>query len=76
MLISSDGIIIRIPMEAIRLCSRPSKGVRVMKVTEGERLIAAVAVARDEEETYDEVPAEEAASDTDDIAEDITEDAE
>lgn len=61
MLISSDGIIIRIPMEAIRLCARPSKGVRVMKVTEGEKLIAAVSVQREEDESSDEVSAEEAA---------------
>ena len=50
MLISSDGIIIRIPMDTIRVCARPSKGVRVMKVNEGEKLIAAVSVERDEEE--------------------------
>ncbi len=48
MLISSDGIIIRIPMNAIRLCARPSKGVRVMKVTEGEKLVTAVAVPKEE----------------------------
>ncbi len=54
MLISSDGIIIRIPLNAVRVCARPSKGVRVMKVTEGEKLITAVSVAKeetDEEET-------------------------
>ena len=55
MLISSDGIIIRIPMETIRVCARPSKGVRVMKVNEGEKLIAAVSVLRSEDE---EAPAE------------------
>ncbi|MBQ2846672.1 MAG: DNA gyrase subunit A [Clostridia bacterium] len=59
MLISSDGIIIRIPMEAIRLCARPSKGVRVMKVTEGERLITAVSVPREEGESHDAIPADE-----------------
>ena len=59
MLISSDGIIIRIPMEAIRLCARPSKGVRVMKVTEGERLITAVSVSREEGESHDEMPEDE-----------------
>ncbi len=48
MLISSDGIIIRIPLETVRICARPSKGVRVMKVTEGEKLITAVAVAGEE----------------------------
>ncbi|MGN0546929.1 MAG: DNA gyrase subunit A [Acutalibacteraceae bacterium] len=55
MLISSDGIIIRIPMETIRVCARPSKGVRVMKVNDGEKLIAAVSVLRSDEE---EAPAE------------------
>ncbi len=48
MLISSDGIIIRIPLDAVRVCARPSKGVRVMKVTEGEKLITAVSVAKEE----------------------------
>ncbi len=47
MLISSDGIIIRIPLETVRLCARPSKGVRVMKVTEGEKLITVVSVANE-----------------------------
>lgn len=53
MLISTDGIIIRIPIggeKGIRLCARPSKGVRVMKVTEGEKLITAVSVASEEAE--------------------------
>lgn len=36
-LISSDGIIIRIPTDEIRLCARPSKGVRVMRVNEGKK---------------------------------------
>ena len=48
MLISSDGIIIRLPLESVRLCARPSKGVRVMKVTEGEKLIGAVSVQKEE----------------------------
>ena len=69
MLISSDGIIIRIAMETIRLCARPSKGVRVMKVTEGERLTTAVSVkVEDDEEveteaeiSAEEIPQEQAA---------------
>ncbi len=63
MLISSDGIIIRISMEAIRLCARPSKGVRVMKVTEGERLITAVSVPREEGESHEEIPEDEGGAD-------------
>ncbi len=60
MLISSDGIIIRIALETVRLCARPSKGVRVMKVTEGEKLITAVSVHEEvEEESEDSAPAEE-----------------
>jgi DNA gyrase subunit A len=58
MLISSDGIIIRIAMETIRLCARPSKGVRVMKVTDGEKLITAVAVKNEGEPTESAEPAE------------------
>ena len=50
MLIASDGIIIRIPLETVRLCARPSKGVRVMKVTEGEKLITVVSVKNDGDE--------------------------
>ena len=38
-LISSDGIIIRISAGQIRQCARPSKGVRVMKVSEGSLLV-------------------------------------
>ncbi len=71
MLIASDGIIIRIPLETVRLCARPSKGVRVMKVTEGEKLITVVSVAN-------EGDADEISEDTDDenaenSAEEITE---
>lgn len=56
MLISSDGIIIRISLNTIRLCARPSKGVRVMKVTEGEKLITAVSVARDDNSDTPNLP--------------------
>ena len=41
-LISSDGILIRIPADSIRICARPSKGVRVMRVTEGSRVVTPV----------------------------------
>lgn len=56
MLISSDGIIIRISLNTIRLCARPSKGVRVMKVTEGEKLITAVSVACDDNSDTPNLP--------------------
>ena len=38
-MISSDGIVIRIAAEEIRQCARPSKGVRVMRVQEGEKIV-------------------------------------
>ena len=43
-MISSDGIIIRIPAADISVFARPSKGVRVMKVTEGEKLMTLAGV--------------------------------
>ena len=74
MLISSDGIIIRIALDTIRLCARPSKGVRVMKVTEGEKLITAVSVAHDEQEETSVLPEDDSADETaEDIAEETPE---
>ena len=37
-IISQDGIIIRIAADSIRVCSRPSKGVTVMKMGEPQRI--------------------------------------
>ena len=47
-LISSDGIIIRIPSDSISVFSRPSKGVRVMKVGDDQRVITMTCLERDE----------------------------
>ncbi len=60
-LISSGGIIIRLAAEEIRQCRRPSKGVRVMRVEEGTRIVSLAQVPHEEEEEGEaEVPAEEA----------------
>lgn len=40
MFISSDGIIIRTPCEQIRLMGRTAKGVRIMRVSEGQKVVA------------------------------------
>ena len=32
-MISADGVIIRIMASSMRVCARPSKGVRVMRIT-------------------------------------------
>jgi DNA gyrase subunit A len=51
-LISSDGIVIRIHADTIRECSRPSKGVLLMRVTGDSRVVTVARTARgDDEET-------------------------
>lgn len=49
-LIADDGVIIRIEAGSIRICARPSKGVRVMKVNEGSRVITMARAPHDDEE--------------------------
>ena len=49
-LIADDGVIIRIEAGSIRVCARPSKGVRVMKVNEGSRVITMARAPHDDEE--------------------------
>ena len=49
-LIADDGVIIRIEAGSIRICARPSKGVRVMKVNEGSKVITMARAPHDAEE--------------------------
>ncbi len=59
-LISDDGVIIRIPAEQINIQSRYAGGVRVMRIGEGGRVVSVENVPRDEEEAgTGEVPEEE-----------------
>ena len=62
-LISSGGIIIRLAAEEIRQCRRPSKGVRVMRVEEGTRIVSLANVPHEDEAEVEDgetsVPAEE-----------------
>ena len=53
-IISSDGIIIRIPVDSISIFARPSKGVRVMKVKDGERVVTLTNIEHSEEEESDD----------------------
>ena len=63
-LISEQGIIIRIASESIRECARPSKGVRLMKLAESDSVITLTLAKNSGEET--EKPDEaEADADTD-----------
>lgn len=57
-MISSDGIIIRTPADQISSFQRPSKGVKVMRVNEGERVATLSVVDKfEEEEITDEAEA-------------------
>ncbi|MCI9544757.1 MAG: DNA gyrase subunit A [Acutalibacter muris] len=59
-MISSDGIIIRISAGEVRQCARPSKGVRVMRVQEGEKIVTLASAPKEEtEETDTEVETEQ-----------------
>lgn len=62
-LISNDGVIIRIEANSIRICSRTSKGVRVMKVSDESKVVTLSRAPHEEEtteenseETIDEIP--------------------
>ena len=67
-LISSDGVIIRIRANDINLLNRPANGVRVMKLTEGNSVVSFTRTEHDDEEKTEEVeqPTEEDMIDTDD----------
>ncbi len=49
-LISSDGVIIRFHADTIRVCARPSKGVLLMRVSDGSRVATVARTTRDDEE--------------------------
>lgn len=52
-LISSNGIIIRISADEIRECARPSKGVRLMKLGDDDKLITFTSAKKSEEDESD-----------------------
>ncbi len=79
-MISQDGIIIRIAAESIRLCSRPSKGVTVMKVGEGDKVVTLARAPHEEDEDIpketEENPDDNSTENTPNDPEIITEDKE
>ena len=54
-LISSSGIIIRMPVSEIRQCRRPSKGVRVMTLKDDSRIVSMVEAPAEPEATAETV---------------------
>lgn len=74
-LISSDGIIIRIPVAEISSFSRPAKGVRVMRVGENGKVLSLATAEHDDEQVN--AHAEEAEADSGEVeGEDSVEDTE
>ncbi len=55
-LISTEGIIIRVPASEIRMCGRISKGVKVMKVSDGNTVVAFTRAEHETPEDSDSEP--------------------
>ena len=70
-LISSGGIVIRIPVAEISSFNRPAKGVRVMRVAEGTKVLTVATAEHDDEQVN--AHAEEAEADAAEIGEEIAE---
>ena len=79
--ISEEGVIIRIAASSIRVCARPSKGVRVMKVQEGSKVVTLARVPHEEDEVdqveiEDDGTADEGSDTPDEPEEELVEDVE
>ncbi len=68
---SKEGILIRIPANSIRICARPSKGVKVMRLGSTDKVITLARTEHEESETTDELPEDDSNPDegTDEKAE-------
>ena len=58
-IITADGIVIRTAALEVRECRRPSKGVRVMRIAEGARIVSLARAPKEEEsdaQSVDDVP--------------------
>lgn len=76
LMISSDGIVIRIPAEQISTFNRPSKGVKVMNINEGEKVVTIGVVDRleeDDDENENAEVSENAVENVQENAEETTE---
>ena len=64
-MVNADGVIIRIAAESVRVCARPSKGVTVMRIKDGNKVVAVVSAPHeDSAEVITEVPDTSDAVDT------------
>ncbi len=56
MLVSDSGQLIRVPVDNIRIASRASKGVRVFKTAEGEKVVSVERISETDDEDENEIP--------------------
>jgi DNA gyrase subunit A len=61
MMITRHGIIIRVPVEGIRVIGRNTQGVKVMNLESGDAVVAVARVVKEDESGTDEPAGEEAA---------------
>ena len=58
MLITNEGVVIRMDAGEISTVGRVTKGVRLMRLTDGVKIVSATAAAKEEEDGADEEEAE------------------
>lgn len=77
-IISDDGVIIRIAADTIRVCRRPSKGVTLMKIKEGSKVVTLARAPHEEnaqklEDSQEEENPEDLEEDSDETEEETDE---
>ena len=60
MMITRNGIIIRVPVDGIRVIGRNTQGVRVMNLDDGDLLVAVARVVKEDEGDAEEPTGDEA----------------
>ncbi len=58
-MMSSEGVLIRISADSIRRCARPSKGVRVMRISDEDKVVTVSALPSDEDAEKTELPVDD-----------------
>ena len=74
-MISANGVIIRTPVNEVKLVARPAKGVKVMRILDDDRLITLSTTAKEEEQEEVEVSEGEAPVETTEGAAEVAEDS-
>ena len=72
-MISRDGVIIRISAESIRVCSRPSKGVTVMKLSDDDKVVTIARAPHEKEEELEQLDEAEEATENEEAVENAEE---